>query len=95
MNRRNIIIFILALIALAVISWDYTSGHSLENILRFEYCPVCDVFKSAAMGIILLFLLVFLGLLPVFRFSYSSGGLIPLHRFNSSVISDRAPPFSL
>ncbi len=81
--------------SLAVISWDYACGHSFEDLINLEYCPFCDSFQSAEIGVLLVFFLVLLGFVPVTGILVIlPNSFIPLSCI-ISIIPNRAPPASL
>jgi len=89
---RKIILIMLAALSLFIISLDYTCGHSLEELALREYCPLCDTFKSAKIVILILFIIVFIGIIPVICcFAREYVCIIPsLHLI--AVTPNRAPP---
>ncbi len=83
---------VLAILSLAILSWDYTCGHTFEDMISLEYCPFCQSFQSAEIGVLLVFILVLLGFVSVIgRLVVSSNSLLPLFCV-FSVIPNRAPP---
>ncbi len=89
---KKILIFILALLALTVISLDYTSGHSVDDIVNMVYCPICDSFKSVKTGIVLLYILILIGLVPVIALYLRENTTRLTSLILTAVIPNRAPP---
>lgn len=95
MTSKKYILLLLAVLSLTIISWDYTCGHTLDQLAAREYCPLCDTFKSAKIIILVLFVVIFLGIIPsvlclirdIIQF------VPPLH--HATVIPDRAPPVTI
>ena len=89
---RKIILIILAVLSLFIISLDYTCGHSLEELALRVYCPLCDTFKSAKLVILILFIIVFIGIIPVLCCFVRDHICIVPSLYRVTVTPDRAPP---
>ncbi|MCD6307638.1 MAG: hypothetical protein J7M24_01435 [Candidatus Latescibacteria bacterium] len=95
MKKRNLLLILLALVALSVISWDYTSGHTLKDIGNPEYCPICDAFQSVVIGVLLVYIIVLLGFVPTLYYVINETVSFVSSLFAISITPDRAPPASL
>lgn len=95
MTFSKILLFGLVVFSLAVISWDYTCGHSFEDLINLEYCPFCDSFQSVEIGVLIVYILILLGLVPLIgTFAISAYSFIPSFCI-AFIIPNRAPPASL
>ena len=92
MSYRRIILLILAVVVLGIISWDYTSGHTFEEMLHPMYCPVCAAFVSVEIGVLLLMVLILVDFVPVVCCRVVDIGVFVPALTYSSVSPDRAPP---
>ena len=95
MKRSNHILFYVfiaaALLALSVVSWDYTIGHRGENPLNPRTCPLCSAFDSFAAG--LTFLAASLCLfLPVFCMPIDFSICRYSRMIQARILRLRAPP---
>ena len=96
MTIRNLLVLTIALMALSIIAWDYTCGHSLEDMVDPEfYCTICDAFQAALTGVILLYILILLGLIPVMQRLSPANVVDPPTLFDPSARSYRAPPSTI
>lgn len=93
MNIRKLLVLIIALLALVIIAWDYTSAHTLEQLVDPGfYCAICDAFHAALAGVILLYILILLGLIPALHILGPASAAEYALSFDPSVRSNRAPP---
>ena len=92
MTRKSIII-LLAIISIAIISWDYTSGHTLEDMVEQEFCPICSSFQSVELGVLFLAIILFLGLVTVCCYFTRDNFYTPSLLF-VTIAPDRAPPLN-
>ena len=92
--KRDILLLLLAIIALTVISWDYTSGHTIDDIVNQTYCPICDAFQSTELGVLLLYIVMLIGLVPVLCFFMGDNTLFIPSLVQVSITPSRAPPLS-
>ena len=90
-GKLRTLFILLSLLALFVIGFDYVCGHMEENPFLPDTCPICASFHSTELGYLLIFLLMFLGILPLTGFIslHSSCSVISLHL---STFSNRSPP---
>lgn len=93
MNTKlpHLLVFFLALLALFVIGYDYISGHTIDEILGLEYCPVCDTFRSAGKVFLIFFALLLQGMIVLLGFAHVRTVALsnPLHE---TLFALRAPP---
>jgi len=88
----NLLLILFALVALSVISWDYTSGHTLEDLANPEYCPICAAFQSVEIGVLLVCIIILLGFVPTLYCVIRETVLFIPSLFAISIAPNRAPP---
>jgi len=90
-NKRLFLLF-LAVLALSIISLDYTHGHTLNEEINLEYCPICDAFQSTEIGVLLLYIVILIGFVPILCYPVRDSNPLVPSLFCSSISPDRAPP---
>ncbi len=84
---------LLSLLSLFVVGYDFTCGHTFDEVMSLEYCPVCDAFHSAdkvavfLIDLLLVGSVVFLGIASIYCTLFPSDLYLTLFAL-------RAPPVS-
>ena len=86
-----LLLIFLAFLALFVVGFDYVCGHMYENPFKPDECPICASFNSTEFIHLFLFILLFLGFLPLTGVILQSSSRLPLFLI-ASIRNGRAPP---
>ena len=92
MNPRKYILLLLVILTLFIVAYDYTTGHSRNDIVTVTTCPLCVAFMSTMAGCTLVCILMLLGLIDANRRFYTADSAHLFSLILSYEAPDRAPP---